>query len=184
MNRTTNLTNGAGQTGAAIFNNYTDLTITNNLRPAGATRGPSARSSASTTPCGTRASSSGREAVFLSGRSETCDVGRTTGGVAAAAVAMMGIVATATLHLRAQAQGRPAPAGGGSGPPPRGQREHDAAAVGQRDPAEPELLRDRSAVHARRAAGLGDRRGSRRRSIAAWTRSRSASAACISRGAC
>jgi hypothetical protein len=35
---------------------------------------------------------------------------RTTGGVAAAAVAMMGIVATATLHLRAQAQGRPAPA--------------------------------------------------------------------------
>ena len=35
---------------------------------------------------------------------------RTTGGVAAVAVAMMGIVATATLHLRAQAQGRPAPA--------------------------------------------------------------------------
>lgn len=35
VNRTTNVTNGAGQTGAAIFNNYTGLTITNNTRPAG-----------------------------------------------------------------------------------------------------------------------------------------------------
>ena len=38
VNRTTNVTNAAGQTGAAIFNNYTNLTITNNMRPAGATR--------------------------------------------------------------------------------------------------------------------------------------------------
>jgi len=30
-----NITNGAGQTGAAIFNNYTGLTITNNVRSAG-----------------------------------------------------------------------------------------------------------------------------------------------------
>jgi hypothetical protein len=37
VNRTTNLTNGAGQTGAAIFNNYTGLTVTNNTRPAGNT---------------------------------------------------------------------------------------------------------------------------------------------------
>ena len=36
--------------------------------------------------------------------------GRTTGGVAAAAVAAMGIVAIGALHLRAQVQGRPAPA--------------------------------------------------------------------------
>ena len=36
-NGATNITNGAGQTGAAIFNNYTNLTITNNLRPAGNT---------------------------------------------------------------------------------------------------------------------------------------------------
>jgi hypothetical protein len=35
VNRTTNLTNAAGQTGAAIFNNYTGLTVTNNTRPAG-----------------------------------------------------------------------------------------------------------------------------------------------------
>ena len=34
----------------------------------------------------------------------------TTGGVAAAAVAAMGIVAIGALHLRAQVQGRPAPA--------------------------------------------------------------------------
>ena len=33
-NLTTNITNAAGQTGAAIFNNYTGLTATNNLRPA------------------------------------------------------------------------------------------------------------------------------------------------------
>ena len=32
------MTNGAGQTGAAIFNNYTNLSVTNNLRPAGDTR--------------------------------------------------------------------------------------------------------------------------------------------------
>jgi hypothetical protein len=37
VNRTTNLTNGAGQTGAAIFNNYTGLQVTNNTRPAGST---------------------------------------------------------------------------------------------------------------------------------------------------
>ena len=37
VNRTTNLTNGAGQTGAAVFGNYTGLTPTNNLRPAGNT---------------------------------------------------------------------------------------------------------------------------------------------------
>jgi hypothetical protein len=29
--------NGAGQTGSAIFNNFTSLTVTNNLRPAGST---------------------------------------------------------------------------------------------------------------------------------------------------
>lgn len=37
VNRTVNITNGAGQTGAAIFGNYTGLTITNNVRPAGNT---------------------------------------------------------------------------------------------------------------------------------------------------
>jgi hypothetical protein len=37
VNRTTNITNAAGQTGAAIFNNYNGLTITNNTRPSGAT---------------------------------------------------------------------------------------------------------------------------------------------------
>ena len=37
VNRTTNVTNAAGQTGAAIFNNYTGLTVTNNTRPAGST---------------------------------------------------------------------------------------------------------------------------------------------------
>jgi Carboxypeptidase regulatory-like domain/TonB-dependent Receptor Plug Domain len=37
VNRTTNLTNAAGQTGAAIFNNYTGLAVTNNTRPAGNT---------------------------------------------------------------------------------------------------------------------------------------------------
>jgi Carboxypeptidase regulatory-like domain/TonB-dependent Receptor Plug Domain len=37
VNRTTNLTNAAGQTGAAIFNNYTGLTVTNNTRPANST---------------------------------------------------------------------------------------------------------------------------------------------------
>jgi hypothetical protein len=36
-NLTTNITNAAGQTGSAIFNNYSGLTITNNLRPAGST---------------------------------------------------------------------------------------------------------------------------------------------------
>src|SRR5258708_12474236 len=34
-NLTTNVTNGAGQTGNAIFGAYTNLTATNNLRPAG-----------------------------------------------------------------------------------------------------------------------------------------------------
>jgi len=37
-NLTTNVTNGAGQTGAAIFNNYTGLSPTNSTRPAGDTR--------------------------------------------------------------------------------------------------------------------------------------------------
>jgi len=34
-NLTTNVTNGAGQTGAAIFNDYTNLSVTNSTRPAG-----------------------------------------------------------------------------------------------------------------------------------------------------
>ncbi len=38
VNRTTNITNGAGQTGANIFSNYTNLAITNNLRPSGSIR--------------------------------------------------------------------------------------------------------------------------------------------------
>jgi hypothetical protein len=37
-NGATNLTNAAGQTGAAIFNNYTGVAVTNNTRPAGDTR--------------------------------------------------------------------------------------------------------------------------------------------------
>ena len=39
VNRTTNIVNGLGQQGnnAAFFNNYTGLTVTNNLRPAGNT---------------------------------------------------------------------------------------------------------------------------------------------------
>jgi len=37
VNRTTNITNAAGQTGAAIFGAYTGLTVTNNTRPAGNT---------------------------------------------------------------------------------------------------------------------------------------------------
>jgi hypothetical protein len=37
VNRTVNVTNAAGQTGAAILNNYTGLTVTNNTRPAGST---------------------------------------------------------------------------------------------------------------------------------------------------
>lgn len=36
-NLTTNVTNATGATGAAIFNNFTGLTVTNNLRPAGNT---------------------------------------------------------------------------------------------------------------------------------------------------
>jgi hypothetical protein len=36
-NLTTNINNAAGQTGSAIFNNFTGLTVTNNLRPAGNT---------------------------------------------------------------------------------------------------------------------------------------------------
>ena len=35
LNLTTNVANGAGQTGAAIFNNYTGLTVTTNVRPGG-----------------------------------------------------------------------------------------------------------------------------------------------------
>ena len=38
LNLNTSVTNTAGQTGAAIFNNYTGLTVTNNTRPAGDTR--------------------------------------------------------------------------------------------------------------------------------------------------
>jgi hypothetical protein len=38
LNTATNVVNGAGQTGAAIFNNYTDLRVTSNVRPAGDTR--------------------------------------------------------------------------------------------------------------------------------------------------
>ena len=38
LNTTTNVVNGAGQTGAAIFNNYTNLSATNNFRPTGDTR--------------------------------------------------------------------------------------------------------------------------------------------------
>jgi hypothetical protein len=34
-NLTTNVTNGAGRTGAAVFGDYTNLSVTNNLRPAG-----------------------------------------------------------------------------------------------------------------------------------------------------
>jgi hypothetical protein len=37
-NLTTNITNAAGQTGNSIFSNYTGLTVTNNLRPAGSTK--------------------------------------------------------------------------------------------------------------------------------------------------
>ncbi len=36
-NLTTNITNALGQTGNAIFSNFTGLTVTNNLRPAGST---------------------------------------------------------------------------------------------------------------------------------------------------
>jgi len=36
-NLATNVVNGAGQSGSAIFNNFTGLTVTNNLRPAGGT---------------------------------------------------------------------------------------------------------------------------------------------------
>jgi len=38
VNRTTNLTNAAGKTGAAILTDFTGLTVTNNLRPAGSTQ--------------------------------------------------------------------------------------------------------------------------------------------------
>jgi hypothetical protein len=34
-NLNTNITNGRGQTGAAIFNDYTNLSVTNNVRPEG-----------------------------------------------------------------------------------------------------------------------------------------------------
>jgi hypothetical protein len=36
-NLTTNITNAAGQTGNSIFSNFTGLTVTNNVRPAGNT---------------------------------------------------------------------------------------------------------------------------------------------------
>jgi hypothetical protein len=38
LNTATNVVNGAGQTGAAIFNSYSGLRVTNNVRPAGDTR--------------------------------------------------------------------------------------------------------------------------------------------------
>ena len=38
LNTATNIVNRAGQTGAAIFNDYRNLTVTNNLRPAGDAR--------------------------------------------------------------------------------------------------------------------------------------------------
>ena len=38
LNTATNIVNGAGQSGAAIFNDFTNLSVTNNLRPAGDTR--------------------------------------------------------------------------------------------------------------------------------------------------
>jgi hypothetical protein len=34
-NLTTNVVNGAGQSGSAIFSNFTNLAVTNNIRPAG-----------------------------------------------------------------------------------------------------------------------------------------------------
>ena len=36
-NLSTNVVNGAGQTGNAIFSNFTGLSVTNNVRPAGST---------------------------------------------------------------------------------------------------------------------------------------------------
>ena len=36
-NLATNITNGANQTGAAVFTNFTGLTVTNNIRPVGGT---------------------------------------------------------------------------------------------------------------------------------------------------
>ena len=36
-NLATNVVNGAGQTGSAVFSNYTGLAATNNVRPAGGT---------------------------------------------------------------------------------------------------------------------------------------------------
>jgi hypothetical protein len=38
LNTATNIVNGAGQSGAAIFNDYTNLSVTSNVRPAGDTR--------------------------------------------------------------------------------------------------------------------------------------------------
>jgi hypothetical protein len=38
VNRTTNITNAAGSTGSAIFNDFTGLTVTNNVRPSGSTK--------------------------------------------------------------------------------------------------------------------------------------------------
>jgi hypothetical protein len=37
VNRTTNITTSAGATGANVFNAYSNLSITNNTRPAGST---------------------------------------------------------------------------------------------------------------------------------------------------
>jgi hypothetical protein len=37
VNRTTNITNGAGATGANIFDDFTNISITNNTRPSGNT---------------------------------------------------------------------------------------------------------------------------------------------------
>jgi len=53
-NLTTNVTNGAGQTGNAIFGAYSNLTATNNLRPAVMRRSPE-HISGSTTPRATSA---------------------------------------------------------------------------------------------------------------------------------
>ena len=69
----------------------------------------------------------------------------------------------------------------------RGRRTTTIRACGRSargDPAEPELLRDGSALQAGRAARVGARRGSPRSSIAAWRVAASRAGACISAGAC
>ena len=188
VNRTTNLTNGAGQTGAAILNDYTNLAITNNLRPAGATPAPRHLLRRVQRRAGPAHHPGGREAVLLSGStSDTRGLvmfGKNHGGCGRRGGRGDGDRRDRHAPSAGAGSGTAGARGGGSGPPPRGQREHDAAAVGERDPAEPELLRDRSALHARRAPGLGDdadRGDARPRPGRAAGRR---SAACISRGAC